>query len=43
MSGMLFLMFVQIMFQFEANEGNEGNGKAITGTKIILTCPLMLN
>ena len=37
MSGMLFLMFVQSLFQFGAKEGNQ---RAITGRKIILTCPL---
>ena len=35
MSGMLFLMLVQGMFQFGAKEGN---GRAITWKKIILTC-----
>ena len=38
MSGMLFLLFVQSMFQFGQKGGNE---RAITGRKIILTYPLM--
>ena len=38
MSGMLFLLFVQSLFQFGAKEGNE---RAITGRRIILTCPLL--
>ena len=37
MSGMLFLMFVQGLFQFGVKRGNE---RAITGRKIFLTCPL---
>ena len=38
MPGMLFLMFVQSLVQFEAKEGNE---RAIMGRKIILTCLLI--
>ena len=36
MSGMLFLLFVQSLFQFEAKRGNE---RAIKERKIILTSP----
>ena len=42
MSEMLFLMFVQSMFQFGAKGGGGGgDGRAITGKKLILTCPLL--
>ena len=44
MSGMLFLMFAQSLFQFGAKGEGEGerggDGRAITGRKIFLTCPL---
>ena len=41
MLGMLFSMFVQSLFQFGEKEGKKrGNDRAITGRKIILTCPL---
>ena len=40
MSGMLFLMFVQSMFQFGA-KGRKWEGYYITGRKIILTCPFV--
>ena len=39
MSGMLFLMFVQSLFQFGAKKRYE---RAITGIKIILTCSIVV-